>query len=192
MRRWGGIIVLALSINLPLPQAAASEEKHVDHSHWPDKYDRHFRKYAKHYFGAGFDWRWFKAQGIAESGLKPGAKSPAGALGIMQILPSTYKEIKRENPHFKNMKDPHWNIAAAIFYDRKMYRRWQKAQAEGKHLALAFASYNAGYAKVRRGYKKAAKKHRKVAEWDQLTPFLPGETARYVERIHRLMQRAAP
>lgn len=192
MRRWCGIFALPLLIGLTLPEASVSGEKHVDHPRWTSKYDRHFRKYAKHYFGAGFDWRWFKAQGIAESGLKPDAKSPAGALGIMQILPSTYEEIKRENPHFKNMKDPHWNIAAAIFYDRKMYRRWQKAQAERKRLALAFASYNAGYAKVRRGYKKAAKKHRQVTEWDQLTPFLPGETSRYVERIHRLMKRETP
>ena len=55
----------------------------------PDDYDRLFRKYTKHYFGPHFDWRWFKAQGIAESGLRPNAHSSAGAKGIMQILPAT-------------------------------------------------------------------------------------------------------
>ncbi len=169
-----------------------ASDKHVDHPQWTSKYDRHFRKYAKHYFGAGFDWRWFKAQGIAESGLRENAKSPAGAVGVMQILPSTYDEIKRDNPHFENIKDPHWNIAAAIFYDRKMYRRWKKLEARRKQLALAFASYNAGYSKVRRGFERAAEKQGRPTAWEQLVPFMPGETSRYVERIHRLMQQELP
>ena len=29
------------------------------------QYDGTFSKYTKQYFGAGFDWRWFKAQGFA-------------------------------------------------------------------------------------------------------------------------------
>ena len=90
--------------------------KHVRHPHWTDKYDRYFKKYAKHYFGAGFDWRWFKAQGIAESGLRAGAVSPAGAKGIMQIIPTTFEEIRAKNPHFRNIDDPQWNIAAVIYF----------------------------------------------------------------------------
>ena len=43
---------------------------------WTDKYDRHFKKYSKRYFGPHFEWRWFKSQGIAESNLKPDATSP--------------------------------------------------------------------------------------------------------------------
>jgi len=32
------------------------------------KFDRHFSKYSKRYFGPAFDWRFFKAQAVAESG----------------------------------------------------------------------------------------------------------------------------
>ncbi|MCK5784786.1 MAG: hypothetical protein KAH06_10080, partial [Desulfobacterales bacterium] len=37
------------------------------------KYDGYFSKYSKRYFGPGFDWRYFKAQAIAESRLKANA-----------------------------------------------------------------------------------------------------------------------
>ena len=53
-----GVLVPALVL--------AAVDPGVDDSHWTSKYDRHFRKYAKHYFGPHVDWRWFKAQGIAE------------------------------------------------------------------------------------------------------------------------------
>ena len=50
------------------------------------RYDNYFRKYSKRYFGLGFDWRYFKAQGMAESELNPNAKSYVGARGIMVNL----------------------------------------------------------------------------------------------------------
>ncbi|MDH3559685.1 MAG: transglycosylase SLT domain-containing protein [Gammaproteobacteria bacterium] len=103
-------------------QAATGPKQKV--TDWPDGYDVHFKKYAKHYFGPNFDWRWFKAQAVAESGLKPNAKSKSGARGIMQILPSTFSEIQKKNPHLKDMDSPRWNIAAGIYYDRLLYKRW--------------------------------------------------------------------
>ena len=71
----------------------------VDDAAWGDEYDEYFRKYSKRYFGPHFDWRWFKAQAIAESGLKHDAKSWVGAVGVMQIMPATFEEIRRANPH---------------------------------------------------------------------------------------------
>ena len=90
---------------------------------WSTKYDTHFRKYAKRYFGPNVDWRWFKAQGIAESALQHKARSAVGAKGVMQIMPATFAEIRKKNPQFVNINEPRWNIAAGIYYDRYLYKK---------------------------------------------------------------------
>lgn len=163
--------------------------KHVDHQHWTDDYDHHFKKYSKHYFGAGFDWRWFKAQAIAESNLRSRVKSKAGAKGLMQILPSTFAEIKKQNPHFKSINSPKWNVAAGIYYDRQLYRRWSKHINSSERLPFVFGSYNAGFGNVRKAYRKALKKQDGVKRWAQVEIYAPKQTRHYVRRIHRLMKK---
>lgn len=169
--------------------AVAGVHHHVRHERWTNEFDPLFRKYTKHYFGAHFDWHWFKAQAIAESGLDPDARSPAGARGIMQILPSTYAEIKAQNPFLASIEDPRWNIAAGIFYDRQLYRKWKKRRdvRTGQRLRFAFGSYNAGYGNVLKAYKRAVDRHEQVQTWDQVAEFAPAETRHYVARITRLM-----
>ena len=162
--------------------------KHVKHEHWTNDYDDYFRKYTKHYFGPHIDWHWFKAQGIAESGLSPRANSSAGAIGIMQILPGTYAEIKEKNPHFTYITEPRWNIAAGIFYDWLLYRKWKKGLPTEERLTFALASYNAGYGNINKAFGKALKRHGSVKNWEQVAPYTPGETRRYVRRIGELMQ----
>ena len=88
------------------------------------RYDDTFRKYSKRYFGIGFDWRLFKAQGMAESNLDSAATSWVGARGIMQLMPATFQEITSRNPEMSRIDDPEWNIAAGIFYDRQLWKLW--------------------------------------------------------------------
>ncbi len=167
---------------------AASFDKPVFSDHWDKQYDGYFRKYAKRYFGPSFDWHWFKAQGIAESNLRPHARSSAGALGIMQILPSTYEEIRSQNPHFLAINEPRWNIAAAIYYDRMLYRRWVKRlPAKSERLNFTFASYNAGYGTIRRAQRRASRKESNPWSWETVAQHSPRETRFYVRRIARLM-----
>jgi membrane-bound lytic murein transglycosylase F len=168
----------------------AGSFKHVNHKHWSDNYDRFFKKYSKHYFGVGFDWRWFKAQGIAESGLQPDAISSSGARGIMQIVPTTFAEIQASNPGYLDIDDPQWNIAAAIYYDRRLYRRWNKQLPGDQLLDFTFASYNAGFSRIQRARKKAGGEAAARA-WKRVAPFSPPETRNYVQRIRGLMQRDA-
>jgi membrane-bound lytic murein transglycosylase F len=173
--------------------AVAGVRHHVKHDHWTDQYDPLFRKYTKHYFGAHFDWHWFKAQGIAESALDPDARSPAGARGIMQILPGTYREIKLKNPHLAAIEDPRWNIAAGIFYDRQLYRKWKDKRDihTTEWLKFAFGSYNAGYGNVSKAYRRAVREHGEVRRWAEVEGFAPRETRHYVRRIEGLMAAAA-
>ena len=164
--------------------AVASKKNKV--TDWSDNYDQHFRKYSKHYFGPGFDWHWFKAQGIAESGLKPNVKSKSGARGIMQILPSTYREIQEENPHMKDIDAPRWNIAAGIYYDRILYKRWKSPPPGNERLYFAFGSYNAGYTRIKNTFQKVGPP---TATWEQVEYHVPGQTRHYVRRIRGLMDK---
>ena len=171
----------------------AGSHKHVKHKYWTSKYDRHFKKNTKHYFGPGVDWHWFKAQGIAESGLNPKAKSTVGAIGIMQIMPSTYKEILLKKPNLGKIEEPRWNIAAAIYYNRQLYKRWKKKDISvDERMNFTFASYNAGFNRVLKARKKLRDEKNEAPEainsWDKVSPFTPPETRHYIRRIDELMQ----
>ena len=157
---------------------ALAKKKHV----WPTLYDEHFRKYAKRYFGPNVDWRWFKAQGIAESALRSGAKSAVGARGVMQIMPATFAEIRKKNPHFTRSSEPRWNIAAGIYYDRYLYRKITDIESFQNRLYLTFAGYNAGYGGVLRAIKRA-RQPRSEVDWKSIKQHLPKETQGYVRRI---------
>ncbi len=163
--------------------AFAAIDYPVHSSKWTDKYDRHFRKYSKRYFGPLFDWHWFKAQAIAESGLNAKAKSPAGAVGLMQILPSTFSDINLKNPHYQHLLSTKWNIAAGIYYDRALYTKFPKSPEQDR-LYLALASYNAGYGRLLKVKKKL--KNDKLS-WAYAKQYVPRETRGYVGRIQRLM-----
>ena len=174
-------LVLTLLLLATTTAGAANKLKVSD---WSDKYDAHFRKYSKHYFGPGVDWHWFKAQAIAESGLKPGARNKSGARGIMQIMPRTYREIQDDNPHMKDIDSARWNIAAGIYYDRVLYKRWVSPPPGDERLYFAFGSYNAGYTRIKNTFQKIDPP---TASWKNVESHVPSQTRHYVRRIRSLM-----
>lgn len=176
-----GIIFMVTTI---MPSWAAEKLPPVHSEEWSSKYDKHFRKYTKRYFGPHFNWHWFKAQGIAESRLKKSARSKSGAIGIMQLMPATFEEIRSDNLHFSDLESPRWNIAAGIFYDRQLFRKWRKIP-EQERLYLTLASYNAGYSRILRASKKAKQP---VDSWSEVKPHAPGQTRHYVKKIQGLME----
>ena len=154
------------------------------------RYDDYFRKYSKRYFGVGFDWQVFKAQSIAESGLNPEAKSGVGAIGLMQLMPSTFKDVQSANPAFNNIDDPKWNIAAGISYDKQLWQQWDDDRDFDDHLSFLFGSYNAGLGTIRTAEKIATKKNLDSKQWkhiEEIAPSVPKwrheETLNYVKRI---------
>lgn len=160
------------------------------------QYDGVFKKYTKHYFGPGFDWRLFKSQAIAESRLKPDAKSPVGALGIMQIMPATYTEILKKNPDIKDgPRQPRWNIAAGIYYDKTIWNLWKAKRPFQDRIDFMFGSYNAGKGNVLRAQKVAEKQGLNPNLWGSIEISLPrvtgrhsAETLGYVEKINTIKE----
>ena len=155
------------------------------------KYDPIFQKYTKRYFGVGTDWRWFKAQGMAESDLTPGARSRVGARGIMQLMPSTYGLIKSALPKFGAIDDPEWNIAAGILHDRDLWTLWGKDVPESNRWDFMFASYNAGEGTIKRARRAAEAAQLDHSRWPAIETVAPkverwrySETLGYVRTIN--------
>ena len=154
------------------------------------RYDDYFRKYSKRYFGVGFDWRLFKAQGMAESELNPTARSWVGARGIMQLMPSTFAAIQSRRPEFRSIDDPEWNIAAGIMHNRYLWRRWERDVVEAERHRFMFGSYNAGDGTIARARGAASAAQLDNAQWHSIEQVAPKvqrwryrETLGYVRKI---------
>ncbi|MES3041606.1 MAG: transglycosylase SLT domain-containing protein [Pseudomonadota bacterium] len=135
-----------------------------------DHFDDHFRKNTKHYFGIGTDWRWFQAQAMVESEMKPAIRSRSGAMGLMQIMPRTFQEIRSRHPHLNDPFDPKLSIAAGIYYNRQLYEAWPQINNEDDRRRFMFASYNAGLGNIKRAAKRAGNPTRYAALEPTLTP----------------------
>lgn len=185
---------LATPASSPVPDPAALELAARTRAarKLTSRYDPYFRKYSKRYFGAAFDWRLFKAQGVAESELNPRAVSPVGARGLMQVMPATFAYIARSQSSFTSVDAPEWNIAAGILYDRDLWRRWEPAVAEGECFRFTFASYNAGDGTISRAANIARAAQLDPTKWTSVEQVAPNvkrwrheETLGYVRKIER-------
>ena len=111
-----------------------------------------FQKYGDEY---GFDHLMITAQAYQESGLDQSVKSRSGAIGVMQMLPSTARDKNVGIPDITVLES---NIQAGVKYMRFILDRYFKdAEMDelNRHL-FAFASYNAGPARVAGLRKKAS------------------------------------
>lgn len=164
-----------------------------------DRYDAYFKKYTKRYFGIGFDWKLFKAQGMAESGLSPTAKSWVGARGIMQLMPSTYLAISSHRPEMTAIDDPQWNIAAGIMHDRDMWTLWRDSVPDDDRWRFMFGGYNAGEGTIFRAQGVARASKLDARTWpniESVAPTVPRwrykETLGYVHTIEENRKRLSP
>jgi D-alanyl-D-alanine carboxypeptidase len=80
--------------------------------------------------------RWVRAVMRQESGGQEQATSPVGAMGLMQVMPATYEELRGRHQLGDDPYDPHNNVLAGTAYIREMYDRFG---APG-----FLAAYNAG------------------------------------------------
>jgi len=186
-------VLLIAAVVIPIMLEAADIPEVTDR-HWTRKYDQYFRKYSKRFFGPAIDWRWFKAQGIAESGLRGNARSWVNAKGIMQLMPRTFAELKKKNPELRNVLDPRWNIAAGIYYDSSMYMKWREDRPFLDRMRFMLGSYNAGFRTILRAQKLSRKNGFSGRDWESIKSVAPKvskwrekETLGYVRKIEKLM-----
>ncbi|MFW5731148.1 MAG: transglycosylase SLT domain-containing protein [Desulfonatronovibrionaceae bacterium] len=123
----------------------------------PDSRD--IRSLARNYGRLhGIDPHLIRAMIEVESGADPMAVSPAGAEGLMQIMPVTQQELGLEAPF-----EPESNIEAGTRYLKHLMNRFES-------LPLALAAYNAGPSAVDR--------HRGIPPY--------AETRNYVRKVLKI------
>lgn len=143
-----------------------------------------FEKYGDQY---GFDYLIVTAQGYQESQLKQSALSPAGAVGIMQLLPTTAAD---PNVGIPNISDAESNIHAGVKYlDFIRTRYFNDPEMDDFNKTLfALAAYNAGPARVAKLRKKAAAEGYDPNRWFNHVEIMAAkeigrETVQYVANI---------
>ncbi len=102
-----------------------------------------FKKYGAQY---NLDYLLMAAQGYQESTLDQDVKSPVGAIGVMQVMPPTGKEL-----NVGDINEVEANIHAGVKYMRFMMDRYYKDDPMDplNRGLMTFASYNAGPGRIR-------------------------------------------
>jgi len=161
----------------------------VIHQQFEKRYletEKIIKKYAEQY---EFDWQLILAQAYQESRLNQKAISHRGAVGVMQILPSTANE---PYVNIKNINNVDSNIHAGVKYLHFMKQRYfsHKNIAKLDSLLLSFAAYNAGPAKLIQLRKRALKEGLNPNIWfnnvEKIAAETIGkETVNYVNNIYK-------
>jgi len=143
-----------------------------------------FQKYGEMY---DIDWLLIAAQSFQESRFDPNARSRTGARGLMQLLPSTAKDMGIED-----ISTPENNVHAGV-----KYLRWIKDRYfdEGDinaddSVRFALAAYNAGPANIRRSRTSATQLGYDANRWFNHTELgtmqrVGLEPAHYVRNINK-------
>jgi len=144
----------------------------------------YFQKYGQQY---KFDPLMLAAQGYQESTLDQNAKSPVGAIGIMQLMPATGAELKVGDIH---QAEPNIH-AGAKYMDQLMSKNFPDAKFDEQNRTLfAFASYNAGPGNISKMRKEAAKRGLDPDQWFNNVEIVTAEkigieTTTYVRNIYK-------
>ena len=143
-----------------------------------------FRKYGEKY---ELDYLLVMAQGYQESRLDQNAKSPVGAIGVMQVMPGTGKDM-----NVGDITNIEPNIHAGVKYMRFMMTQFYANEPmDNLNKGLfTFASYNAGPGRISQLRKQAAKRGLDPNKWFNHVEVLAAEkigreTVQYVSNIYK-------
>jgi len=111
-----------------------------------------------------------------ESGFNPRAVSPKGALGLMQLMPATARQLNVENAF-----EPEENIRAGVKYLRQLLDRYDGNEQ------LALAAYNAGPGAVDR-YGQSVPPYRETRNYVSRISEISAVTTKSGTKIYRIVE----
>ena len=129
-------------------------------------FDDLFRRYSS---TAGWDWRLLAAMSYQESGFDPQAVSSMGAMGLMQLMPSTADAMGV--PRDKRF-DPEQNISASTRYIRKVSQSFSDIKDAEERIKFTLAAYNGGVGHVQDAQTLTRKAGRDHQIWQEVAPFI--------------------
>ena len=142
-RLWQMTVVFLLIAALVFSTSSTYAREWIDTYVYPRHYRAHIEQYAALY---GAEPNMIYAIIKAESNFRPDAVSPVGAIGLMQVMPDTYRFDIRYNIGLKEdssiLYDPERNIQSGVYYFAKWYRYFGTS-------VEALAAYNAGVGNVK-------------------------------------------
>ena len=145
-----------------------------------------FQKYGDRY---DFDWMLLAAQAYQESGLDHSKRSRAGAVGVMQILPSTAASKRVGIPDIEDLEN---NIHAGVKYLNLLAEHYfnEPGIDQLNQGLFAFAGYNAGPTRIQRLRREAGRRGLDPNRWFEnvevvVAEQVGSEPVRYVSNIYK-------
>ncbi|GEM_PF-175643 len=145
-----------------------------------------FKKYGQRY---GFDWLAIAAQAYQESGLQQTKRSPAGAIGVMQIKPRTAADKTVNIRHIERLEN---NIHAGVKYLNYLRHSYfnDPAITPVDRVYFSWAAYNAGPARISRLRRQGARMGVDPNRWffnveNVAARYIGRETVDYVANINK-------
>ncbi len=130
------------------------------------KFDPLFKKYSPI---ISWDWKLLASMAYQESRFNPDAKSWAGAMGLMQVLPSTGVRYGVDS---LGLSIPDQNVKAAAKYLRKVDGMFGYIEDKDERTKFVLASYNAGVGHIRDAMALAEKHGRNPDKWSDVRTFV--------------------
>ncbi|MEZ4820725.1 MAG: transglycosylase SLT domain-containing protein [Bdellovibrionota bacterium] len=190
-----GIIVFFIS---PHMQMTEVNETKIMMKKTTQQIDPIVKRYARLH---GMDWRFIYAMIYVESSFEENARSRAGAVGLMQVMPTVGQDLDINNLYL-----PRQNIKAGVrhFYD---YVHRIKGNTMHDRIHMALAAYNGGIGHIYDAKRLAQQRGLDPFSWSSIKKVLPDlenpeiyrqtrhgycqgrQIIQYVEKIHKMYRR---
>lgn len=134
---------------------------------------------------ANLDWRFLSAIAFAESRFKPDSRSKAGAVGLMQVMPTV---VKKQGLTLEDAYDPQTNVSLAVNVIKTIESTLRFGNTpEHEKLKIILAGYNSGIGNLIQARKLAAAAGANHNNWETLKNYGAVNNPETRAFVHKVM-----